>query len=539
MKILVTDPITERGLELLHREGWTVEQVSPKDADALRRGLGEATAWILRSGTKVSPKLLEAAPQLKVIGRAGVGVDNVDLEAATRRGVLVMNTPGGNAVSVAEHTFALLLTLARQVSAADHSTRAGEWRKKDFAGYELKGKTLGLVGLGRVGQEVARRAQAFEMVALAHDPYVAAPLARELGVELVPLATLLARADFLSLHLTLTPDTERLLNAETLAQCKRGVRVVNTARGELIDESALAAALASGQVAGAALDVFAAEPPRASPLLKLPRVIATPHIGGSTAEAQEEVGWRIAQQVRDYLKDGVIRHAVNLPTISAEEYRRLRPYLELGERLGAFAVQAAGPMSRVSLRYAGEVGTLNTHLLRNAVLRGVLRYVVDEPANLVNAAQLAAERGLTLEETQVRRTQGFPDTLGVTLHAGAEAGASQFSIEGTVLHGTALRILVVDEITIEAPLEGTLIFLRNRDVPGVIGQVGTLLGSHNINIASFALGRREPSGSRGRLGPGEGAEAVAIVQVDGPVPEAVLAALRRVPAVIFARVVQL
>jgi D-3-phosphoglycerate dehydrogenase len=532
IKILVTDPIAERGLDLLREEGWSVSALAPASKDGLARELSDATAWILRSGTKVTAEVLEAAPQLRVVGRAGIGVDNIDLEAATRRGVLVMNTPGGNAVSVAEHTFALLLALARQVPAANQSVRGGEWRKNDFQGYELKGKTLGLIGFGRIGQEVARRALAFEMTVLAHDPFVAAPLAHDLGVELTALDDLLARADFLSLHATLTRETEHLLDRERLARCKPGVRLINTSRGELVDEAALADALASGQVAGAALDVFAAEPPRASPLLELPNVIATPHIAGSTAEAQEEVGWRIAQQVRDFLKDGVVRNAVNLPTVSAEEYRRLAPYLELGERLGAFAVQAAGPTARISLRYAGAVGELNTQLLRNAVLKGVLRHVVSEPANLVNAATLAAERGLRLEETHIRREQGFPDTLGVTLHA----SGSQFSIDGTVLHG-APRILSVDEIDIEAPLAGTLIFMRNRDVPGVIGQVGTLLGSRNINIASFALGRREQSGSAGSVGPGGGAEAVALVRVDSAVPDAVLAALRGLAAVTFAKVV--
>ena len=534
MKILVTDPISERGLELLRGEGWGVEQVAPKDLAAVRQALAQATAWILRSGTKVTTELLEAAPLLKVIGRAGVGVDNIDLEAATRRGVLVMNTPGGNAVSVAEHTLALLLSLARKVPAASQSTRGGEWRKSDFQGYEVKGKMLGLVGFGGVGQEVARRARAFEMDVVAFDPFVAAPLARDLGVELMALDALLARADFLSLHATLTPETQGLLNRERLARSRRGVRVINTARGELIDEAALAEALASGQVAGAALDVFATEPPKNSPLLSHPNVIATPHIGGSTAEAQEEVGWRIAQQVRDFLKDGVVRNAVNLPGISAEEYRRLLPWLELGERLGAFAAQIAGSAGRISVRYAGEVGELNTQLLRNAVLKGLLRFVTSEPANLVNAATLAAERGLTLEETHVRRSGGFPDTLGVTLHS----NGSQFSLEATVVHGSP-RILAVDDISVEAPLGGTLIFLRNRDVPGVIGHIGTLLGARNINIATFALGRREQSGSAGSVGPGGGAEAVALVQVDNAVPDAVLAALRGIPGVTLARLVQL
>jgi D-3-phosphoglycerate dehydrogenase len=455
--------------------------------------------------------------------------------------VLVLNTPGGNAVSVAEHTLALLLALARQVPAAHESTRQGEWRKADFGGYELKGKTLGLLGLGRIGQEVARRALAFEMTVVAHDPFVAAPLARDLGVELVRFDELLRRADFLSLHATLTPETARLLNRETLAQCKRGVRVINTARGELVDEAALAEALASGQIAAAALDVFGNEPPGESPLLRLPNVLATPHIAGSTAEAQEEVGWRIAQQVRDYLREGIVRNAVNLPTLSAEEYRRLRPYLELAERLGAFAAQVAGPpLERVSLRYAGEVGELNTQLLRNAVLKGILSHVVSEPANLVNAATLAAERGLGIDETHVRPPQarglGIPNTLGLTLHGDA---SQQFSIEGAVVHAAVARVLAVDGIDIEAPLEGRLIFLRNRDVPGVIGRVGTLLGAHNINIATFALGRREPTASTPSLGFGSGVEALAIVRVDNPVPEAVLAALRGLDGVTAARLVEL
>ncbi len=535
MKILVTDVIAERGLELLRRAGWAVEQVDAKDTDGIQRALAEAAGWLLRSGTKVTAELLDAAPKLKVVGRAGVGVDNIDLDAATRRGVLVLNTPGGNAVSVAEHAFALMLALARKVPAASASVRAGEWRKKEFGGMELKSKTLGLVGLGRIGQEVARRAQAFEMEVVAHDPFVAAPLARDLGVELASLEDVLARADFLSLHVSLNPQTERLLNKERLAQCKRGVRVVNTARGELIDEGALLAALESGQVAAAALDVFPTEPPGASALVQHPNVLGTPHIGGSSTEAQEEVGFRIAEQVRDFLRDGVVRNAVNLPTVSAEEYRRLRPFLELAERLGAFAAQVAGPMSRVHLTYAGAVGEMNTHLLRNAALKGVLSHVLSEPANLVNAAQLAAERGLTIEEAHVRREQGFPNTLGVTL----QSGDCQFSVEGTVVHGSALRLLRVDDIEIEAPLEGTLLFTRNRDVPGVIGQIGTVLGSRNINIATFALGRRERSGSMGSVGAGGGAEALAIVRVDGPVPEALLEALRGISAVTFARLVQL
>ncbi len=346
---------------------------------------------------------------------------------------------------------------------------------------------------------------------------------------------MLTQADFVTLHTPLTDGTREMIGAPQLAIIKEGARIINGARGELIDEAALLEALESGQVAAAALDVFPTEPPGASALVQHPNVLGTPHIGGSSTEAQEEVGFRIAEQVRDFLHDGVVRNAVNLPTVSAEEYRRLRPFLELAERLGAFAAQVAGPMSRVHLTYAGAVGEMNTHLLRNAALKGVLSHVLSEPANLVNAAQLAAERGLTIEEAHVRREQGFPNTLGVTL----QSGECQFSVEGTVVHGSALRLLRVDDIEIEAPLEGTLLFTRNRDVPGVIGQIGTVLGSRNVNIATFALGRRERSGSMGSVGAGGGAEALAIVRVDGPVPETLLEALRGISAVTFARVVQL
>ena len=535
MKILVTDKIAEKGLEVLRAEGWEVVQVGPKELDAIRAALPEADAWLLRSGTQVTGELLALGANLKAVGRAGVGIDNIDLDAATRRGVLVMNTPGGNAVSVAEHAFGLLLALARKIPAATASMDSGKWEKKLFGGTELRGKTLGLVGLGRIGQEVARRAQAFEMRVAAHDPFVAQQLARDVGVELLPLEELLARADYLSLHVGLTPETENLLNTERLALCKQGIRIVNTARGELVDEAALLAALESGQVAGAALDVFATEPPKDSPLLAHANVIATPHIGGSSAEAQEEVGFRIAGQVRDFLMNGVVRNAVNLPGVSEEEYRRLRPYLELAERLGAFAAQVAGPAARIHLTWAGEVGELNTALLRNAALKGVLGQALDEPANLINAATLAAERGLTVEEARVRRVTGFPDTIGVAL---MQDGA-EFSAEGAVVHGQQLRLLAVDGIDIEAPLEGHLIFTRNRDVPGVIGHIGQVLGSRNVNIATFSLGRRDDSGSMGSRGAGGGAEALAIIRVDEAVPEAVLDALRGITAMTFAKSVKL
>lgn len=529
MKIVVADRISNRGLALLAEPGW---QVATPDAAALPAELADADGLVVRSATRVTAGLLDAAPRLRVVGRAGVGVDNIDVEAATARGVLVMNTPGGNAVSVAEHAMALLLALARQIPQFDAAIHAGRWEKSN-AGVEVRGKTLGLVGLGRVGAEVARRARAMEMRVVAHDPFISEAFARDSGVELVPLDDLLARADFISLHTALTTGTEHLLDTTAIAKMKPGVRLVNTARGELVDEAALAEALRSGHVAGAALDVFAQEPPRNSPLAALPNVIATPHVAGSTQEAQEEVGTLIAQQVRDYLAEGVMRNAVNLPALSAEHYRRLRPYLTLAERLGSMAAQAAaGRMGRVRLTYAGEPAELGTQLLRNAALAGLLNAVLEEKVNLVNAGSAAAARGISVEERTRRREFGFPNTIEVLVSTGKSAADHrELAIEGTVLHGAAPRVLRFDSIELEAPLDpGTLLLTRNRDVPGVIGQIGTALGNLGINIATFALGRRSAE---------RGADAMALVRLDGEVPDSVAQAIREIPAITEARLIRL
>jgi D-3-phosphoglycerate dehydrogenase len=534
MKIVVAEKISERGLALLREPGW---QLAQPGAGELAAELADADALVVRSATPVAAKLLEHAPKLRVIGRAGVGVDNIDLEAATRRGILVMNTPGGNATSVAEHTLALLLALARAVPQLNASIHAGRWEKSGGAGTELRGKTLGLVGLGRVGTEVARRARAFEMRVLAYDPHIAPEVAREAGVELLPFDALLAQADFISLHAALSAATRQIVNRETLARMKPGARLVNTARGELVDEAALAEALRSGKLAGAALDVFATEPPSGSPLLELANVIATPHIAGSTREAQEEVGTLIAQQVRDFLAEGDIRNAVNLPSLSAEQYGRTRPYLVLGERLGALAAQiAAGrgaTVGRVRLTYAGEAAELGSHLVRSAVLAGILNTILDERCNLVNAGTLAAARGLAVEERTRRREHGFPDTLEVAVGPSAEPTpdrAREIVAEGTILSDGAPRVLRIDGIELEALLEGTMVFLRNRDVPGVIGQVGTILGTRGVNIGTFALGRREAA---------PGADAIALIRLDGEVAEDILPPLREIPAVAEARLVRL
>ncbi len=528
INVLVAEPMAAAGLELLRSQpGWNVVVSNPKE---YLEHLPEAEALVVRSAVKVTGEALGKAPKLRVIGRAGVGVDNVDLEAATAAGVLVMNTPGGNAVSVAEHTLALMLALARSVPQASSSTKSGKWEKKKFLGNELRGKTLGIIGLGSIGREVVRRARAFEMRILAHDPYVNPQTAADLDVELVELPRLYAESDYISLHTALTPETRRLLGRDAFAQMKPGVRIINCARGEMIDPEALREAMASGKVAGAALDVFAQEPPPADEFLfGLDSVVATPHIAASTEEAQEIVGVRIAEQLVEYLLHGIAINAVNMPALTPEQYRTLGPYITLAERLGCFAAQiATGNPRAVYFIYSGKIGDSSTHLLRNAGLVGLLNRWLSERATLVNAMQIAAQRELTVTERHEQRT-GHVDSVRLELET--DAGLS--SAEGALVLGKP-RLIRVDGIACEAPLGGHLIFVKNQDVPGVIGHVGTVLGHNQINIANFSLGRRDMP-----LRPGQPLEAVAVVETDSLVPEAVLAQLKENPAVKVARAVEL
>ncbi len=525
MNILVAEPMAEAGLQILRQPGWDVRVSNPKEYLSC---LPDADALLVRSAVKVTREVLEKAPRLRVIGRAGVGVDNVDLAAATAAGVIVMNTPGGNAVSVAEHTLALMLAMARSIPQASASTKAGKWEKKKFLGNEIRGKTLGVLGLGSIGREVVRRGRAFEMRVIASDPYVNPRIADDLDVELVDLNRLFAESDYISLHMALTPETRGLISRDALARVKPGVRIVNCARGELIDQDALAEALQSGRVAGAALDVFTPEPPPGDlKLLSFDTVVATPHIAGSTEEAQELVGVRIAEQVVDYLKNGVAVNAVNMPALTPEQYRTAGPYIALTERLGSFAAQvAAGNPKAVRLVYCGKVADGSTHLLRNSGLVGMLNRWLSRRATLVNALQIASERGLSVSEQHVQKA-AHVDSIAVEL----DTDAGLTAIEGAVVLGKP-RLLRVDGIACEAPLSGHLLFMKNQDVPGVIGHVGTVLGRNGVNIANFSLGRRdEPPRT------GEPLEAVAVVETDGPVPEAVLAQLREHPAVKVARAV--
>jgi D-3-phosphoglycerate dehydrogenase / 2-oxoglutarate reductase len=528
MKIVVADKISSSASAVFAEQpDW---KVVTTDKDTLPGELATADAILVRSATFVDAAMMAKAPKLRVIGRAGVGVDNVDLDAATKRGIVVMNTPGGNAVAVAEHTFALMLSLARSLVRAHTTMQAGKWEKKTLQGTELRGKTLGIVGLGRVGIEVSRRAQAFGMKVVAHDPYVTPTLAQQLNVTLAPLDELYAQSDYITLHVGLTPQTQGMINAEALRKMKKGVRLVNCARGELLNEAAVIEALQSGQLGGAGLDVYSNEPLKDSPLMSLPNVILTPHIAGSTHEAQEAVGVQIALQVREYLLKGVIQNAVNVPSISEEEYDEMLPYITLGERLGTFLAQSNdGGVEEMSLTYSGKIADWKTALIRNAAVAGALNQIAHahERANLVNAASIAEERGIRLSERKKPGDSAGP--AANVLHMTFKTGQQENTVAGCIQPNGLPRLLEIDGIQVEAPLEGNVIYLRNLDVPGVIGRVGTVLGQHNINIANFSLGR-----TRG----GPEASAVAVVQVDGEINESALEALRSIETILLAKAIR-
>jgi D-3-phosphoglycerate dehydrogenase len=525
MNILVAEPLAPAGIEKLKAQpGWNVTVSNPAE---YAQHLETCDALLVRSAVRVTADVLGRAPKLRVIGRAGVGVDNVDLPAATAAGVLVMNTPGGNAVSVAEQTLGFMLSLARHIPQACASTKAGKWEKKKFLGTELRGKTLGVLGLGAIGREVVLRAKGFEMRIIATDPYVSPATAADLGIELVERDQLYAESDYITIHVALTPETEHMLNAAAFAKMKPGVRILNCARGELVNQNDLLDALQSGQVGGAALDVFEPEPlPPDHPLLRVESLIATPHIGASTEEAQEIVGVRIVDQLVQYLREGVAINAVNMPAMSPEAYRAMGPYIALAERLGSFAanISQGNPVS-VAFTYSGKIADQNTQLVRNAALAGLLNRSLSMKSNLVNAMQIATDRGLVIESRHDKR-KSHVDT--VTVELTTTSGTT--SVEGAVVLERP-RLLRVDGIYCEAGLGGNLIFLKNDDVPGVIGFIGTTLGRSNINIANFSLGRTEKPVRPGVFG------AVAVVEVDGEIPESVLGELKQNPAVQIARAV--
>ena len=539
LKIVIAEKVSPATLAILQGEpGWEVITADQIPAGGLGAALADADALIVRSAVQADAALLAQAPKLRLIGRAGVGVDNIDAAEATRRGIVVMNTPGANAVAVAELTLGLMIAMARSIPRANAGMHEGKWDKKSLQGTELRGKTLGIVGLGRIGLEVARRARAFGMELLGYDPFIAPVIARENNVTLVPIDEIFSESDFLSLHVGLTPQTEGLINRHSLAIMKPGVRILNCARGELIVDEALVEALKSGQVAGAALDVFRAEPLKESPYFEIPSVLLSPHIAGSTDEAQEAIGIQLANQVRDYLKLGVVQNAVNVASLSEEEYAEVSPYVEMAARLGQFLGEALGNdgptnpsnLESLTLGYNGRLAELKTDLIRNAALAGLLQGT--EGVNRINAATAAGERGIRLKEN---KREHAPGGTGATLQLTAHSADSSFSVTGTVLHGSSPRLMRYNGIDVEAELAGALVVIRNNDVPGVIGRIGTVLGEAQMNIANFALGRR-------RGGDGAETRAVAVVQLDRPESGALRSAveqLRAVEAIRSVRVVEL
>jgi D-3-phosphoglycerate dehydrogenase len=527
MKIVLAEKVSPATLAVFAAEpGWEV-LTHDQLPEGLAAALADADALVVRSAVQVDDALMEHAPKLRVVGRAGVGVDNIDADAATRRGIVVMNTPGANAVAVAELTIGLMLALARKLPAANSTMHAGKWEKKNLQGAELRGKTLGILGLGRIGLEVARRAKGFGLEIIGSDPFVSAAVARENGIKLGTLDELIAGSDYITLHVGLTQQTAGVVNAKSIAAMKKGVRIINCARGELIDDAALVAALKSGQVAGAALDVFAVEPLKDSPYFELDNVILTPHIAGSTGEAQEAVGIQIARQVREYLKLGVVQNAVNLPSLSHEEYVVLAPYIDLAGRLGSFLAQAGqGGIEAIHLTYGGGLAEAKTELVRNAAIEGLLQG--SENVNRINAAAVAQERGIRVHEEKTEAHRGgTASVLQIELHTAA--GSSHAT--ATVIHDEQPRLLEFDGIDIETPLEGNLLVCGNLDVPGVIGRIGSILGEHGVNIANFALGRQ-----RTGVKP---VKALAVVQVDAPVSSAVLDDLAKIEALLEAKPVSL
>lgn len=528
-RILITDPLPDEGLALLRAATDAQTDYRPelgtRDGAELLNAAAEYDALIVRSGTAVSRELIEHCARLKIIGRAGVALDNIDIPAATERGVMVMNTPESAALAAAEHTLALLLALCRHLPAADASVRRGEWERSRYWGVQLDGKTLGLIGFGRVGRLVAPRAQAFGLNVLAYDPYIDPEIARRANVTLTTLDELLACADFVSLHPRLAEGPRQIIGAAELARMKPGAHLINTAHGVLVDEAALLVALQNGRLAGAALDVFAVEPPGKSPLFDLPNVVVTPHLSSSTFEAQRDVALQIAQQVLDALRGHNYRNVVNLPFIAGPDFRLVRPYLELAEKLGALQSQlAAGPITKVEVEVKGEGMTELVRPIAVALLTGLLRESSAEPVNYVNAPALAAERRLLVTQTRGMQLVDYPNLL--SCRVSWESG--QRLVAGTLFGGSEARLVQVDDTRMDARPEGHALVMFSRDVPGVIGIVGTLLAQFGVNIAEWRLGRDAPGG-----------RALSFINLDEAPPPAALDSIRALPQVIEVRAIQL
>ncbi len=515
-KVLISDKMDPNAARIFEARGCDVDVITGETPEQLIARIGDYDGLAIRSSTKVTKEVLDAAKKLKVIGRAGIGVDNVDIPYASAKGVVVMNTPFGNSITTAEHAIALMFALARQLPEADASTQAGKWEKNRFMGVELTGKTLGLIGAGNIGGIVADRALGLKMKVVAYDPFLSAERAVEMGIEKVELDELLTRADFITLHTPLTDQTRNILSKENLAKTKKGVRIVNCARGGLIDEAALKEGLDSGHIAGAALDVFAVEPAKESPLFGTPNFVCTPHLGASTNEAQVNVALQVADQLSDFLVNGGVTNALNMPSLSAEEAPKLKPYMALAEKLGSLVGQLThGSVPRISIHTEGAATELNAKPMVAAVLAGFLR-VHSDTVNMVNAPFLAKERGLEVREVKTEREGDYHTLIRVSV----KTDAGERSVAGTLFSNSEPRLIELFGIKVEAELAGHMLYIVNEDAPGFIGRIGTLLGENGINIGTFNLGRLAAGG-----------EAVLLLSVDTPVSTEVLEKARALPGV--------
>jgi D-3-phosphoglycerate dehydrogenase len=526
-RVLLSDSLSPQGIDVLKRHPQiSVDIKTGLSPSELAGIIGSYDALMVRSATKVTREVIDRANALKIIGRAGVGVDNVDIDAATRRGIVVMNSPLGNSVTTAEHTISMMMALARHIPAANAALRAGRWEREKFTGIEVCNKTLGIIGLGNIGRIVADRALGLKMKVIGFDPILTAEAAGRVGVELVSLEQIFRRSDFITVHAPLTGETRGLVGRAAFAMMKKGVRILNCARGGIVDEDALLEALQSGKAAGAALDVFVEEPPPPGhPLLKLESVIATPHLGAATDEAQVQVAVDIANQVVEFLLEGTVRHAVNLPALTVKELETLGPHLSLGVKLGRLAGQLIDEApTHVTVGFAGEAANLQPEPITAAVLKGLLSGFLDQELNYVNAPYIARERGITMVETRSRETTDYINTLTITVRT----ASGSHEVTGAVFGNRALRLIRIDGYRIEAAPEGYFLMLHNRDVPGVVGAVGTMLGQAGINIAGLELGRDRAGGT-----------ALSLVEIDGPVPAAMLERLKTIPAITSASLITL
>lgn len=515
-KVLIADELSPAAVQIFRQRGIEVDEKVGLKPKELREIVGQYDGLAIRSATKVTPEVIAVAKKLKVVGRAGIGVDNVDLKAATAAGICVMNTPFGNSITTAEHAIALMMALARHIPQADRTTQEGKWEKSKFVGVELYAKTLGLIGCGNIGSIVADRAQGLRMKVIAYDPFLSPERAVDLGVEKVELDELYARADFISLHTPMTDQTRGMIDKAALAKCRPGVRIVNCARGGLIVEADLRAALDSGHVAGAALDVFSEEPATSNVVFNHPHVVTTPHLGASSTEAQLNVALQVAEQMSDFLLHGAVTNALNMPSVTVEEAPRLRPYLKLAEQLGSFAGQVTeDPIKRIIVEYEGHATTLNIKPLTGTILQGVLRASLDT-VNMVNAAHIAKERDIEVAEVRHEREGDYHTLIRLTIVTDKFAR----DIAGTLFAEKRPRLVQIKGINVDAELGPHMLYVTNEDKPGMIGNLGSVLGDNRINIATFALGRSAP-----------GKDAIALIEIDGPIPPAVLEKVNKLPNV--------